>query len=51
MGGQGSQGLPTVGLVGSSPRVGRREIRDRNPGGDDEAICAEVTGGALKKIL
>jgi hypothetical protein len=37
MEGQGSKGLPTVGIVGSSPRVGRREIRDRNLRGDDEA--------------
>jgi hypothetical protein len=50
MGGQGSKGLPTAGIVGSSPSVGHRKIRGHNRGGDDEDICSEVTGGALKKI-
>jgi hypothetical protein len=39
MGGQIPKGLPTVGIVGSSPRVACREIRMRNPGGDVEAIA------------
>ena len=39
MGGQGSKGLPTDGYVGSSLRVGHREIRDRKPRGDDDGIA------------
>ena len=39
MGGQGSKGLPTAGSVGLSLRVDRREVRDRKPRGDDEAIA------------
>ncbi len=40
MGGQGSKDLPTTGRVGLSLRVGHREIRGRDPRGDDEAIAS-----------
>ena len=39
MGGQGSESLPTDGIVGLSLREARRKIRERNPRGDDDGIA------------
>ena len=40
MGGQGSEGVPTAGIVGLSLREGRREIRGHDPRGDDDGIAS-----------